>query len=124
MFLQEPHYAVYGDDGWVLTRALIYFSTLLDQRIEAPQGFHTDLASVPRFFQRVFPVVDRHRHAATLHDYLYSIKGALPNGRQLTRLECDQVFLEAMQLSGVPAWKRHTMYRAVRLAGGAYWNSK
>jgi hypothetical protein len=123
MFLQEPLFAVGSRFEWTLTRALIYHSPLIGGTISAPVGFNTDLASIPRFFHRLFPVNDTHRLAAVLHDYLYSKKGAMPD-RTLTRLQCDQIFLEAMRVSGVPEWKAQTMYKAVRLFGSVYWNKK
>jgi hypothetical protein len=121
MILQAPHFAADTGTAWVLTRAMIYHSPLLNCTISVPVGFETDLASIPRFFQRILPVNDSHRLAAVLHDYLYSKKGVLSKNT-LTREQCDSAFLEAMQVCGVPFVKRHTMHRAVRLGGWMYWN--
>ncbi len=43
------------------------------------------------------------------------------NTRRYTRAEADDVFREAMQVVGVPAWRRTLMHRAVRLGGGGGW---
>lgn len=43
------------------------------------------------------------------------------NIRPYTRAEADAVFAEAMQVVGVPAWRRTVMYRAVRMGGGNGW---
>lgn len=43
------------------------------------------------------------------------------NVRRYTRAEADAVFREAMDVVGVPAWRRSIMYRAVRLGGGGGW---
>jgi hypothetical protein len=83
--------------------------------IEAPQGFVTDFASVPRFFWRIVPPWGRYSPAAVVHDYLYA------TGR-VSRAEADRVFLSLMEQLGVPLWKRTVMYRAVRIFGGAAWD--
>lgn len=84
--------------------------------IIVPTGFETDFASIPRFFQRLLPKLDKHRRAAILHDYLYA--------KQICeRHVCDLIFLEAMEVLKVPTWKRHAMYRAVRMFGWAAWNA-
>lgn len=43
------------------------------------------------------------------------------NVRRYTRAEADAVFREAMEVVGVPAWRRSIMYRAVRMGGGGGW---
>lgn len=43
--------------------------------------------------------------------------------RDYDRAEADAIFREAMEVVGVPAWKRTIMYRAVRLGGGGGWGS-
>lgn len=90
--------------------------------IVVPAGTISEFASVPRFFQRILPKLDVHRPAAIIHDYLYQRCGNLPNGRNLNREQCDEVFLEAMTVLGVPKWKRQAMYWAVRSAGFVAWN--
>ncbi|MBX9706865.1 MAG: DUF1353 domain-containing protein [Caulobacteraceae bacterium] len=40
-----------------------------------------------------------------------------------TRLQADRVFLEAMEVVGIPAWRRTVMFRAVRMGGGGGWGS-
>lgn len=88
--------------------------------IDVPEGFETDFASVPRGLWNIFPPDGLYTQAAVLHDYLYHQRG----NHTRTRKECDGIFLEAMGVLGTPWWKRHLMYRAVRLFGGAYWNKK
>ncbi len=43
------------------------------------------------------------------------------NTRAYTRPEADAVFREAMQVVGVPAWRREVMFRAVQLGGKRGW---
>ena len=78
-------------------------------------GWVSDGASVPKIFWNIFPpVAGRYLEAAILHDALY-MSEALP------RKECDLLFLEAMEKLGVKAWKRYTMYWAVRAFGWRVW---
>jgi len=98
----------------VLVGSLVYQSPLLKKTIAVPNGFTTDFASIPRALQLFIPKMARHRAAAVVHDYLYSIKSRY----KTTRKEADQVFLEAMKASGVNWCTRHAMYRAVRVFGG------
>lgn len=95
--------------------------------IKVPAGFSTDLASVPWPASMLIPKSGKFNQSACLHDFLYSILGELNppyNKRKRTRLECDAIFLEAMQVLGVPLWKRRIMYRAVRMFGWIPWNFK
>ena len=84
--------------------------------ISVPNGFITDLASVPRvpFVYAAFG--GRANVAAVFHDYLYMTKA-------LSRKDADAVFLEIMNYTGDPTnkWERYAMYIAVRLFGwGGY----
>lgn len=106
---------------WVLSKPL-YFSHPLCGRRQVPVGFKTDLASIPRFFRRIFSVNDRHREEAVVHDYLYSIQGDFPSVK-LTRKQCDQIFNDLMKADNISAWKRKPIYLAVRAGGWAYFNS-
>lgn len=82
--------------------------------IVVPAGFETDFASIPRLFWAIYPPAGRWGKAAVVHDFLYR-SGARP------RWECDAVFLEGMQVLGVPRLRRFLMYAAVRLFGGSFY---
>jgi hypothetical protein len=84
--------------------------------ITVPKDFFTDFASVPRIFWRVFPPWGTYGKAAVLHDWLYSVQDR-------PRLECDQIFLEAMEVLGVGWLSRKTIYRCVRLGGWIAWKT-
>lgn len=92
-----------------------------DERITVPAGFETDFASVPWGLWNLFPPLGSYARPAIIHDALYQWGGQVP-GRCYTRKQADGVFLEAMQVVGVSAWRRGVMYRAVRLGGGSGWN--
>lgn len=84
--------------------------------ITVPAGFKTDLASTPRPTWIIMPPDGEYTAAAIIHDFLYHIQTR-------TRLEADQIFLEAMAVLEVPWWKRKIMYRAVRSFGWIPWNN-
>lgn len=123
MFLQKPYFKIGRRYRWFLVTPCVYMSQEIDLTIRVPEGFETDLASIPRIFRRVIPVNGDHRLAAVVHDYLYSLRGKLPNRAPITRKQADKVFLEAMIYLKVPRWKCWTMYRAVRAGGWASWRS-
>ena len=86
--------------------------------IKVPAKFITDFASVPRFFWRLCPPTGKgYTGAAVIHDFLY-------RQPMYSRLMADAVFLEAMEVGGVPRWKRWTMFMAVRLFGRSSYRSK
>lgn len=74
-----------------------------------PAGFISDLASVPRFFRRMFPKMDAHYKAAIIHDYLCEYPHIT------TKEDADETFLRFMERDNVPWWKRKAMYWGVRL---------
>ena len=95
--------------------------------VYVPALTRTDFASVPRLFWSVLPPYGEYTQAAVLHDYLYQQSEVLsrrgePRTKKINRKECDQIFLESMEVLKVPRWKRKIMYWAVRLFGGKAWN--
>jgi len=88
-----------------------------EELIIVPEGFLTDLASVPRPFWVLIPPDGEYTAAAVVHDLLYSIQDR-------KRSEADAIFLWAMRDLGVPTWKRLIMYRAVRFGGFFVWNRR
>lgn len=91
--------------------------------IRVPEDFENDLASIPRVFRRLIPGNGRERGASVIHDWLYKNKGKIGT-LQMTRKQCDQIFLEAMKAAGVPLWKRQIMYRGVRTGGWVFFNKE
>lgn len=100
---------------WVVAQDYIYRYN--NKIYTVPKNFITDLASTPRILWPIFPPSGRYTGAAVIHDYLYS------NGYKIgvSRKKADEIFLGIMEEMGVPAWKRKTMYRAVRLFGGLHY---
>lgn len=105
------------DDGtFVTTSAFEYYTNIYSPQVTVvvPAGTTTDFASTPWFMHWIFPPTGKYSKAAVLHDYLYS-NGMFP------RKDCDYIFLEAMEVLGVPRWKRKLMFEAVRLFGRKYY---
>ncbi len=95
-----------GSGRWKLITPLTYYSDRFGF-VVVPEGFETDLASVPRFaYYGLFGNV-AHK-AAVVHDFLIT---EYPESR---RADADAEFLSAMSCSGVPPWRRWPMYLAVR----------
>lgn len=98
------------DDKWRLVENLVYESDIAGT-ITVPAGFETDFASVPRLPIVFMLVGDKAHLPAVVHDYLYRYA-------VVQRKVADKVFLEAMKVCGIWAWRRYPMFCAVRLFGG------
>lgn len=102
---------------WALTRPLRYQSAVLRALLTVHAGFLTDFASVPRLPFAFWLFGDTAHAEAVVHDFLCATK-------IVPRAQADRVFLEAMEVSGIPAWRRWPMYLAVRLFGGRCWECR
>jgi hypothetical protein len=112
----------------VLTDDLEVWVNIFNQKIELtiPKHFRCDLASIPQMFQWLIPKLGKWNKAAVVHDWFYK-NPRLENERgkyiaTLSREQVDGLFYQIMKGSGVSWWKRHAMYRAVRLGGWWTWN--
>ena len=107
-----------GNGIWMVDRPFRYYvgSENSNDFINVPIGTITDFASVPRIFWSIFPPYGEYTQAAVLHDYLYQTHFR-------TKKESDLIFLEAMGVLKVPAWKKYIMYEAVNLFGGHAWKT-
>jgi hypothetical protein len=107
------------DSVWRLTAPLLYESDILGM-ITVPEGFYTDLASVPRI-----PLIytlwgGRSHHEAVIHDYLYRIDSIPP----ATFDQANDVFLEAMEVRGKSWFVRKAMYWGVCVGGWTSYHKK
>ena len=100
----------YDGKDRILTAPLKYESDIAGS-IVVPEGFRTDFASVPRVPLLYLLFGNTAHEAAVIHDYLYRY-AIVP------RRTADRVFREAMNASGVWAWRRYPMYMGVRMFGG------
>lgn len=107
-------YAADGSGQKIVASPFVYQSDVAMETFTVPEGFRTDLASVPRLplaYMLFGGVADE---AAVVHDYLYS-------ERLVSRKMADDVFDEAMKVKGIWAWRRWPMWFGVRLFGGSHW---
>lgn len=85
------------------------------ERIDIPVGTETDGASIPRIIWNVLPPFGIYWRATVLHDYLYRYT-------KRSRLECDNILLEAMINLGVDEVTRNVIYDGVRVGGEPAFN--
>jgi hypothetical protein len=105
-----------GRGTWMLLAPLVYESDLAGIRIEAPAGFVTDLASVPRLPFTYLLTGGIGHAAAVIHDCLYST-------HTTTREMADDVFYEALRVLGVSRWQAWLMWAGVRIGGRGSWKA-
>lgn len=102
-----------GRGTWRLLAGLGFVSDLIGPG-EVPEGFVTDLASVPRLPVAFFLAGGLAHAAAVVHDWLYTTHST-------DRATADAVFREAAQACGVSPWRAWVMWVGVRAGGGASW---
>ena len=102
---------------WRVVDPLVYIPPreIYPAPVEVPEGFISDLASVPRPFWRLFPPHGDYAPAAIVHDWLYDTG-------YLDRRTADAVFLAAMTETGVGLITRRTLWAAVRIGGWIPWH--
>jgi hypothetical protein len=76
--------------------------------VKVPEGFRTDLASIPRPLWWLFPPFGDYLKPSILHDYLCVSPGC-------PRALADALFRVAMKLEGVRWYKRFPIYCGARL---------
>lgn len=84
-----------------------YLVTVRGREFMIPSGFITDIASVPRLLQGLFPAAGKYRECAVLHDFLLSMKWP--------REFCDAMFFYMMVDNGIPRRYAVPMFIAVRM---------
>ncbi len=78
--------------------------------VRVPEGFITDLASVPRCLWWWFPPHGKWALASVVHDFMYD--NAI-NSKE----DADNTFFKLLRAYGVPKTKAKVMYWAVRIFG-------
>ncbi len=109
-----------------------------EEGVSVPAGYRCDFASIPKVLWSFgFHPLGRHQRAALLHDWLYDTHHALQKAMtpddfrrisyrawDMAREDADLAFLRQMKRDGVGWRSRWTMYLAVRLFGGFWWDRK
>lgn len=105
-----------GRHRWRLAEMLVFEHD--GYRIEVPEGFVTDFASVPRI-PFVFTLFGNRGHAAAvIHDWLYQQH---PVG--ISKVDADELFRIALIEEGVKPWRARSMWLAVATFGQTHWDS-
>lgn len=108
---------------WELLADFSYISDRLRGIVVVPKGMITDFASIPRSVWGVISPDDPMiLFPSVIHDYLYSVKGVLPDGRTYSREDADAVLREAMEACGAESLMREAVYQAVRSGGASHWD--
>lgn len=89
-----------------------FYSVRLGREIWVPADFLTDYASVPRLVGAYLLFGGKGKRAALIHDWMYS--GGVVG---ITRDLADEVFAEALAVSGYSSFTISCMYRGVRIGG-------
>lgn len=113
--------AIDGRPGFWKTIGVVDFE-VFEHTVVVPEGFVTDLASVPRFLWTIIPPFGKYTAAAVVHDYLYGVQRI--GDTAIERVLADRIFMEAMKELGVRRTRRWAMFRAVRMFGWAPWRNK
>ena len=119
-FLTELDARLIKDDQiWKLDSPLEYQSDLLGL-IVVPEGFETDLASVPRVPLIYMLWGGKAHREGVIHDYLYRI-----DSKPLASFsQANEVFFEAMQTREKPFYVRYPMWWGVCIGGGSSYHKK
>ncbi len=103
------------ESPFVLYQKFEYYSELplpgYETMIYIPAGFRTDFATIPRFLWGILPPYGRYGKAAVIHDFLCTAPHRFDY-----KMAAD-IFLEAMEVLGVPRWKRKLMASSVKRFG-------
>jgi Protein of unknown function (DUF1353) len=117
-----PRFGAFADWDYLYLLAEISWRPSKDDEltfrpVEVPQGFVTDLTSVPRLLRFFLPREGRYAYAAVVHDYLYWVQ------THVSRQQADKIFWFAMRDQKVPAWKMRLIHSAVSWLGGFAWRA-
>jgi hypothetical protein len=108
-----PIYVVTKPTGWIPSEDQ---DANLYKKVEAPKGFVTDFASVPRMFWSLLPPDGNYSHAAVLHDYLYWTQS-------VSRETADEIFRMAMVDMKIKDSTIKIMYEGVNKFGKIAWDN-
>ena len=114
-----------SSETWQLVEPFTFVS-VTGLVVDVPQGFETDLASVPKILRSIVPQIGYWNKACVCHDYLYRLHSS-GTDTTVTRLQADNLLLEGCRVSateyGVPDNKKKNflIYGAVRIGGESSW---
>ena len=106
-------------NNWIVCAPFLYQSDLLNGIVKVPIRTESDLASIPRPFRGIFPKSGKYNKAAVLHDAGYNGKLVTFDDKRIDLIKyyCDDLFYEAMIVSGVSKFTAKLMYEMVKQFG-------
>jgi len=126
------------DDGtWVIVEGFRYYVGEVESGlfVDVPDGYRTDLTSVPRVLQWLVRKLGKEGPCAAVHDVLYStgemsieIEDPERPGRfletkvKVTKGISDSIFYESMTVKNVNPLRREALYRGLQVGGFVSWN--
>lgn len=116
-----------GGIMWCLVAPLGFHSAKLGRTFIAPNGMVTDFASTPPGVREILPKAGPYARASVIHDAGYQqelVEAGKGIVAQLEKKDVDDLFLEGMEVIGIPKWKRYPMYWAVRAFGHGKFDEK
>jgi hypothetical protein len=102
-------------DRWALAQPVTWDAP--DLKVTIPDGFVTDLASIPRIFRNILDVDGVSRFAAILHDALYCCQ-------QTTRAFADSQLRAALIAYGESRFTAGIYFAGVRAGGWMPWDDR
>ena len=105
----------FGKGEWILLAP--YSAVWKDGRIDVPEGFQTDLSSIPRVARSIIPQIGDQNGPSVIHDWCYRYRW---KGRAIS----DALFLATMKVKAVNWLRRNIIYAAVRAGGWVTWNKE
>ena len=105
-----PLQSLMGNQLYILDAPLYYQSDVVDYEFMVPEGFISDLSSIPRLPFIYLLLNGISDMPGVLHDYLYSTGVVL-------RKIADLILREACLAIGVPRWEAELIYAGVRVGG-------
>ena len=104
---------------WKIAGGISFYFNTLDDNIwvHVPNGFVTTGPRVPIIIKRFISPKSRIFKAGIIHDYLLTKRKIKIKGYTFAanKKEADVVFLQAMQIAGVPHWQQMLMFYAAKL---------
>jgi hypothetical protein len=114
----EPLYLTPDGGKWKVTRTFSYEIGKEGSglRIIIPEGYRTDLGSIPRILWLILAPHDPYAAAPyTLHDCLY-------DEPEFSRLMADFILYESLRVNGYSRLKSALIFLGARIGGKAYHN--
>lgn len=111
--------AVRGRPVWTMTCTMMFYHGPRENEywVNIPSGYATTGASVLSFMRNWLRPCDQGGQAVIIHDFLCKERRVRDKGVKhvISIAKADEIFLEAMEVIGVPWLKRRLLFWAARL---------